>query len=74
MNKAEVFESLRKEYGFVPYISVFEMYNDGEQIPESFVHMVKVGMENFGKPRQEVLYCGAETARRLKEACPDLFK
>lgn len=50
------------------------MYNDGEQIPESFVHMVKVGMENFGKPRQEVLYCGAETARRLKEACPDLFK
>ena len=37
MNKQEAFKFIREKRGFVPYIGIFDIFNETEEIPQDII-------------------------------------
>lgn len=61
MKKQEVIEYIRKEKSFVPFISLFDLYENNDDIPQEFINMVKADY----KPNGNFMVCSAELAEQL---------
>jgi hypothetical protein len=39
MKKKEALDFIRKEKGYIPYLSLFEMFNENDNIPEQLISL-----------------------------------
>ena len=62
MKKKEALNYIRLHKGFVPYIGMFEIYNDKDEIPQELIDL----SIKEDKPRGNFMICGAELAEQLK--------
>jgi hypothetical protein len=60
MKKQEAIEFIRKEKGFVPYITLFELYDDNDEIPQDFINII-----TYEYKPSNFMICSAEIAKRL---------
>lgn len=62
MKKKEALNYIRLYKGFVPYIGMFEMYNDADEIPPELIDL----SIKEDKPRGNFMICSTELAEQLK--------
>lgn len=62
MKKQEALEYIRKHKGYVPYITLFEIYDDDDEIPEELVNL-EIRKESFAPGG--FMICGAELKKQL---------
>ena len=48
MNKQQAFEYIRKKIGFVPYVGVFDIFNETEDIPSELIQLSIVPLKPHG--------------------------
>jgi hypothetical protein len=65
MNKKESIKYIRKHNGYVPYISLFEIYNDDEEIPQELIDIEC----KEDKPSGSFIICSAKLAKQFKNIC-----
>lgn len=61
MNKAQAFEFIRNQMGYVPYVAMFDIFNDTEEIPQNLIDMSVQKYEAAG----QTLIVGSVAARDL---------
>ena len=62
MNKKEALNYIRKKRGFIPYVTIFEIYSDDDEIPKEFIDM---SCEEI-KPNGNFIICSPQLADILK--------
>jgi hypothetical protein len=62
MKKTEALNYIRLHKGYVPYIGVFEVYNDEDEIPQELIDLSILA----DKPKEDFIICSAELAEQLK--------
>jgi len=62
MKKIEALNYIRLHKGYVPYIGIFEIYNDADEIPQELIDL----SIKEDKPRENFIICSAELAEQLK--------
>ena len=68
MEKIEALNYIRLHKGYVPYIGIFEIYNDEDEIPQELIDM----SIKEDKPKGDFMICGAELAEQLKHLKSEL--
>ncbi len=62
MKKIEALNYIRLHKGYVPYIVIFEIYNDEDEIPQELIDL----SIKEDKPKENFIICSAELAEQLK--------
>jgi hypothetical protein len=62
MKKIEALNYIRLHKGYVPYIGIFEIYNDEDEIPQELIDL----SIKEDKPRGNFIICSVELAEQLK--------
>lgn len=62
MKKKEALNYIRLKKGYVPYIGMFEIYNDEDEIPQELIDL----SIKEDKPKGNFMICSAELAEQLK--------
>ena len=62
MKKIEALNYIRLHKGYVPYIGIFEIYNDEDEIPQEIIDL----SIKEDKPRENFIICSPELAEQLK--------
>jgi hypothetical protein len=62
MKKIEALNFIRLHKGYVPYIGIFEIYNDEDEIPQELIDL----SIKEDKPKENFIICSAELAEQLK--------
>jgi hypothetical protein len=62
MKKIEALNYIRLHKGYVPYIGIFEIYNDEDEIPQELIDL----SIKEDKPKENFIICSAELAEQLK--------
>jgi hypothetical protein len=62
MKKIEALNYIRLHKGYVPYIGIFEIYNDEDEIPQELIDL----SIKEDKPRGNFIICSSELAEQLK--------
>jgi hypothetical protein len=62
MKKIEALNFIRLHKGYVPYIGIFEIYNDEDEIPQELIDL----SIKEDKPEENFIVCSAELAEQLK--------
>jgi hypothetical protein len=62
MKKIEALNYIRLHKGYVPYIRIFEIYNDEDEIPQELIDL----SIKEDKTRENFIICSAELAEQLK--------
>lgn len=62
MKKKKALNYIRLNKGFVPYIGMFEIYNDEDEIPQELIDL----SIKEDEPRGNFMICSAELAEQLK--------
>jgi hypothetical protein len=62
MKKNEALNYIRLCIGYVPYIGIFEIYNNEDDIPQELVNL----SIKKDKPKENFIMCGVELAKQLK--------
>ena len=62
MKKIEALNYIRLLKGYVPYIGIFETYNDEDEIPQELIDL----SIKEDKPKENLFICSAELAEQLK--------
>ena len=62
MKKKEALNYIRLNKGYVPYIGIFEIYNDEDEIPQELIDL----SIKEDKPNGNFMICSAELAEQLK--------
>jgi hypothetical protein len=62
MKKIEALNYIRLHKGYVPYIEIFEIYNDEDEMPQELIDL----SIKEDKPRENFIICSAELAEQLK--------
>ena len=63
MKKIEALNYIRLHKGYVPYIGIFEIYNDEDEIPQELIDL----SIKEDKPKENFIICSAELAEQLKK-------
>ena len=63
MNKQQAFEYIRKKIGFVPYITIFEIYDNEEEIPQELINLSIAPI----KPRENFIITSSQVADNLNK-------
>lgn len=64
MKKKEALSYIRKHKGYVPYVAMFELYQDDDDIPDGLINME---IEKDPPAPGSFLICSAELAEQLNE-------
>jgi hypothetical protein len=62
MKKIEALNYIRLHKGYVPYIGIFEIYNDENEIPQELIDL----SIKEDKPKENFIICSSELAEQLK--------
>jgi hypothetical protein len=62
MKKIEALNYIRLHKGYVPYIGIFEIYSDEDEIPQELIDL----SIKEDKPKENFIICSAELAEQLK--------
>jgi hypothetical protein len=62
MKKIEALNYIRLHKGYVPYIGIFEIYNDEDEIPQELIDL----SIKEDKPKENFIICSSELAEQLK--------
>jgi len=62
MKKIEALNYIRLHKGYVPYIEIFDIYNDEDEIPQELIDL----SIREDKPRGNFIICSAELSEILK--------
>ena len=62
MKKIEALNYIRLHKGYVPYIGIFEIYNDEDEIPQELIDL----SIKEDKPKENFIICSSELAKQLK--------
>jgi hypothetical protein len=62
MKKIEALNYIRLHKGYVPYIGVFDVYNDEDEIPQELIDL-SILEDNS---RENFIICSAELAEQFK--------
>jgi hypothetical protein len=62
MKKIEALNYIRLHKGYVPYIGIFDIYGDEDEIPQELIDL----SIKEDKPKENFIICGAELAEQLK--------
>ena len=61
MKKKEAMNFIRKQKGYIPYVTLFELYNDDDEIPQELINVEckkELSRNNF-------MICSAELAEQI---------
>lgn len=61
MKKKEALEYIRKQKGYVPYVGMFEIYDDNDIIPKQLIEMSLMEY----KPKGNFILCSSALAEQL---------
>ena len=64
MKKQEALNFIRQVKGFIPYITLFEIYNDNDEIP---IELIELECKKEDYPRNNFMICNAQLAEQLKD-------
>ena len=64
MKKQEALEYIRKHKGHVPYITLFELYEDNDEIPDE---LIDVEIRKDPPAPGSFIICSAELKKQLDE-------
>lgn len=62
MKKIEALNYIRLHKDYVPYIGIFEIYNDEDKIPQELIDL----SIKEDKAKENFIICSAELAKQLK--------
>lgn len=62
MKKTEALNYIILHKGYVPYIGIFDIFNDDDEIPQE---LIDLSIKSDG-PVKNYIICGAELAEQLK--------
>jgi hypothetical protein len=63
MKKKDALAYIKSEKGFIPYVGIFEIYGDDDDVPKELINYT---MKNEKAPAS-FLICSAEVAEQLKK-------
>lgn len=63
MKKIEALNYIKLHKGYIPYIGIFDIYNDEDVIPQELINL---SIQN-DKPRNNFMICSAHLAQELKK-------
>lgn len=63
MKKKEALEYITKKMGYVPYIGLFEIYSDEDEIPHELIYMSCIPI----KTNSEIIFCSSEFSVELNK-------
>ena len=64
MKKQEALKYIREKKGFVPYVELFKIYNEDEDIPQEIIDIFS--RDIITRPR-DIMICSAELAEKINE-------
>ena len=62
MKKKEALNYIKSHKGYIPYIGIFEIYNDEDEIPQELINL----SIKEDKPKGDFMICSAELSEQLK--------
>ena len=63
MKKKEAMNFIRKQKGYIPYISLFELYGDDDEIPQELIN-IECKKELL---KSNFMICSAELAEQINK-------
>ena len=63
MRKIEALNYIRKHKGYVPYIGIFEIYNDNDEIPQGLIDL----SIKESKTKENLIVCSEKTAKLIED-------
>ena len=64
MKKQEALNKIREKKGFVPYVELFEIYNEDEDIPQEIIDLFTRDVITH---KGDIMICSAELAEKINE-------
>ena len=68
MNKVEALKYIKEKQGFIPYVALFEIYKDEDDIPQ---HLIELSVTPI-KPVERLFICSSKIADVLNELLDDV--
>ena len=63
MKKAEAIKFIRQQRGFVPYIGIFDVFGNNDEIPQAFIDLEC----KRGESKPQILVCSAAVTEQLNK-------
>jgi hypothetical protein len=63
MKKIEALNYIKLHKGYIPYVGIFDIYNDEDEIPQELINL----SIQYDKPRGNFMICSAHLAQELKK-------